>query len=71
VGEGVWIGEDSVSVVNGFFGWYYRRCVDPVGAVVWICVFGGCSDSSLHCGSLISLLEWFRFLLVFARSVIV
>ena len=33
--------------------------VDSVGAVVWIGVFGGCSDSSLHCGSVISLLEFF------------
>jgi hypothetical protein len=36
--------------------------VDLVGAVVWIGVFGGCSDTSLHCGSLISLLELLMFL---------
>ena len=35
--------------------------VDSVGAVVWIGVFGGCSDTSLHCGSLISLLELLMF----------
>jgi hypothetical protein len=44
--------------------------VDSVGAVVWIGVFGGCSDSSLHCGSVISLLEFLTFLLVLARSVV-
>ena len=45
--------------------------VDSVGAVVRIGVFGGCSDSSLHCGSLTSLLELLTFLLVLARRVVV
>ena len=48
-GEGVWFREDFVSVVNGFLGSITGGVsVDSVGAVVWIVVFGGCSDSSLH-----------------------
>ena len=68
-GEG---GDNFVSVLPiSLDGITKNVSMDSVGAIMWTGVFGGCSDSSLHCGSLISLLEWFRFLLVFARSVVV
>ena len=71
-GERVWFGDNFVSVLPVSLGGITKNVsMDSVGAIVWTGVFGGCSDSSLHCGSLISLLEWFRFLLVFARSVVV